>query len=72
MEEFICGSLTCAFSYYLLNRNLNTIYKEQAAWAAQNKITKGAEQKMAVISMLEIRERTTKGAEMRLKRQEML
>ncbi len=63
IEKVIHGSLTCAFTHYLLHRDLNAIYKEEAALAAQKEIIKQAEQKRAVITLLEIRERTTKWAE---------
>ena len=38
-ERFIRGSLTSAFTHYLLDRDLDATYKEAAACAARKKLT---------------------------------
>ncbi len=57
------GSLTSAFTHHLLDRDLDATYKEAAANAARKKITGRAAQKERVITVREIRGRTTKRAE---------
>ena len=57
------GSLTSAFTHHLHDRDLDATYKEAAANAARKKITKRVAKKEKVITMSEIRRRTTKRAE---------
>ena len=63
LEQYIRGSLTSAFTYHLLDRDLDATYKEAAANAARKKITGRVAQKERVITIREIRGRTTKRTE---------
>ena len=63
LERFICGSLTSAFTHYLLDRDLDATYKEAAARAARKKLTGRVAQKGGVITVREVRGRITKRAE---------
>ncbi len=57
------GSLTNAFTHHFLDRDLDATYKEAAANAARKKITGRGAKKEMVITVSEIRGRTTKRAE---------
>ncbi len=63
LERFIRGSLTSAFTLYLLDQDLDAAYKEAAARVAQKKLTGRVAKKGGVITVCEIRGRITKKAE---------
>ncbi len=63
LEQFICGSLTSAFTHYFLDRDLDATYKEAAARAVRKKLTGRIAKKEEVVNVREIRGRITKRAE---------
>ncbi|MCJ1349797.1 hypothetical protein MMC31_008038 [Peltigera leucophlebia] len=63
LERFIRGSLTSAFTHYLLDRDLDATFKEAPARAARKKLTGRVAQKGRVIILREVRGRITKRAE---------
>ena len=63
LERFIRGSLTSAFTHYLLDRDLDATYKEAAARAARQKLTGRVTQKRGVITVREVRGEIVKRAE---------
>lgn len=63
LEQFICDSLTSAFTHYLLDRDLDTTYKEAVAHVARKKLTGRVVQKEGMVTRREIRGKITKRAE---------
>ena len=60
LERFIRGSLTSAFTHYLLDRDLDATYKEAATRAARKKLTGRVAQKGGVITLRKVRGKIAK------------